>query len=265
MNTTVLVIGASSGIGEATATALARRGHRVFGTSRDASRVRAAGVEPLTMDVLDANSVEAGIQSILDDGGRLDAVVYSASSYVAGAVEETTTEQLRDQFDVFFFGAHRVTRAVLPHFRASGGGRLVFLSSSAGVAALPYHVAYSASKAALEHYCEGLRYEVEPFGVSVSYLQATGVKTGGQPALTRAASPVDAYEPARDRAIQTFHDGQTDGMPLGGVVEVLVGAVEAERPRPVLRVGGQAKALPWLHALLPERLFRSQVQRSLGL
>lgn len=257
----ILVAGASSGVGKSSAILLASRGHTVFGTSRDSTRVNASGVRPLALEVTDDVSVDNCVASVIEATGRLDAVVYSAGHYVAGAVEETTAEQTRDQFEAFVFGAHRLTRAALPHMRAQGAGRLVYMSSSAGAAAIPYHAVYSSSKAALEHYCEGLRYEVEPFGVSVSYIQATGVRTGAAVAVRRSAQPVEAYEPTRERVIGRFLQTQTEGPEPAAIADVIAQAIEAPSPRPVYRVGFEAKMLPWLKALLPDRAFRWQVRR----
>ena len=257
----VLVVGASSGVGQSSATALASRGHIVFGTSRDPARVTAPDVRPLVLEVTDDASVNRCVAAVIEVAGRLDAVVYSAGHYVAGAVEETTSEQVRDQFEAFVFGAHRLTRAALPHMRAQGSGRLIYMSSSAGVAAIPYHAVYSSSKAALEQYCEGLRYEIEPFGVSVSYIQATGVRTGASAAVRRSAQPIEAYAPTRERVISRFLQTQTGGPEPTAIADVIASAVAASSPRPVYRVGLDARMLPWVKAMLPARAFRSQVQR----
>src|SRR5262245_20696362 len=119
----VLVTGASSGIGEACAEYLAKRGFRVYGTSRRESTRQ--GFSMLRMDVTDDASVALGIAAILEREGRLDVVVNNAGIAIAGAVENTSMEEAREQLDVNFFGALRVSRAVLPAMRKQGTGYIV--------------------------------------------------------------------------------------------------------------------------------------------
>lgn len=226
----VLVVGASSGIGKASVEAVVARGHRVYGTSRDGSRVRTPGVTGLSLEIGDTDSVERAVQSVIAAEGRLDAIFYAAGFYTAGAIEETTPEQVHDQLDAYLVGAHRVTRAVLPHFRQAGAGRLLFMSSGAGDSTLPFHAIYSLSKAALQAYCDGLRYEVEPFGIQVSYLQAGGVKTGASAGFRAAAEPIGARS-----------------------------------MKPVLRVDQFSRLIPVLKRVLPASIFRAQLARSLCL
>lgn len=252
----ILIAGASSGIGRAAAVALAARGHTVFGTSRDPSRVDMPGVTPLALEVGDDTSVSTCIEAVVRSAGRLDAVIYSAGFYVAGAAEETSTALATAQFDAYVIGAHRLVRSALPIMRRQGGGRIVLMSSTAAVAAIPFHAIYSASKAALEHYAEGLAYEVAPFGVGITCLQGTGVRTGAAGAVREAEEKIAAYEPARSRVLQSFRNQQTQGPPPQAFVSTLVHVVETKRLAPRYRVGRLAKLLPALRLLLPWPLFR---------
>ncbi len=263
-NKIVLVIGASSGIGKAAAEALAQRGYRVYGTSRDASRIDAPGVTGVSLETGNDASVRQAVQTVLDAEGRLDAVFYAAGFYTAGAIEETTPEQVHDQLDAYFVGAHRVTRAVLPHFRKARSGRLLYMSSSAGDSSLPYHTIYSASKAALQAYCDGLRYEVEPLGIQVSYVHAGGVKTGAKASFRAAAEPLEAYDAPRDRAIAAFHRLQEQGPVPHAVGSAVANAIAARRMKPVILVDAFSKLMPMLKLLLPASVFRSQVLKSMG-
>lgn len=264
-NQVVLVVGASSGIGQAAAAALAAQGHRVFGTSRAAARVTATGVTGLALETGDDASVAAAVQTLLASAGRLDAVFYAAGFYTAGAIEETTPAQVRDQLEAYLVGAHRVTRAVLPHFREAQAGRLLYMSSSAGDSSLPYHTVYSLSKAALQAYCDGLRYEVEPFGIAVSYVHAGGVKSGAKASYRAAAEPLAAYAAPRDRAIAAFHRLQEQGPVPHAVGRAVAAAIAAPKLKPVLRVDAFSKFMPVLRLLLPATVFRAQVLKSLGL
>ena len=143
----VLLTGGSSGIGRCAARRLADAGCRVYELSRRDSRQ--AGITHLPCDVTRQDQVEAAVQTVVDREGRIDIVVNNAGFGISGAVEFTDTEDARRLLDVNFFGMVRVNRAVLPHMRRAGGGRIVNLSSVAAVAPIPFQTYYSASKAAV--------------------------------------------------------------------------------------------------------------------
>lgn len=145
-----LVTGTSSGIGRATAVELARRGFRVFGTVRAGNGNPLPGVESVVLDVRDDASIERAVSEVLVSGGHIDVLVNNAGTSMRGAIEETDISQARELFDVNFFGAVRVTRAVLPAMRAQGAGRIVFVSSVLGFLPGPFVGFYAASKHALE-------------------------------------------------------------------------------------------------------------------
>ena len=146
----VLVTGASSGIGAATAARLASRGFQVFGTSRTPERQSLPGVRFIALDVRDEASVAKGVAQVLACTPRLDALVCNAGIGIFGSVEEVPIEAAREQFETNVFGTLRVLRAVLPHFRTARSGRVVILGSLSGRAPIPFQAHYSASKAALD-------------------------------------------------------------------------------------------------------------------
>lgn len=220
---------------------------------------------PVELEASSDRSVRRCVAEVLKRAGRIDAAVYSAGFFVAGAAEETTAELAMSQLDAYFVGAHRLVRAVLPTMRECGGGRLVLMSSSAAVAAIPFHAVYSASKAALDHYAEALRYEVEPFGIRVACVEGTAVRTAAATTVRRTEEPIGAYEPARTTVIENFLRSQTEGPPPETIALSIVRAVEGRRMRPRYRVGLTARSLPVLRTLLPEPLFRSVFARFFGL
>ena len=176
----VLITGASSGIGKACAEHLHRRGYRVYGTSRRASKFpdKPATVTDLSdsfqlipMDVISDESVEQGIQWVLSQEGRIDVVVNNAGYGLAGAVEDTQLEEAKTQLETNFFGVVRVCRGVLPVMREQGGGYIVNISSIGGFVGIPFQGFYSASKFALEGSTESLRIEVMPYGIKVVLIQ----------------------------------------------------------------------------------------------
>lgn len=261
----VLVAGASTGIGRAVAVAAAGRDHVVFGTSRDPRRVDGPAVRPMRLEVTDQASVDRCVAEVLAAAGRIDAVVYSAGGYLAGAAEETPAELALEQFEAYLFGAHRLARAVLPAMRARRAGRLIFMSSSAAVAAIPFHAFYSASKAALERYADGLRYEVAPFGIQVACVQGTSVRTNAATTMRLPDRRIEAYRSASTPVIEHFRRTQLTGPPPERFAATIVRAIEGRSLRGIYRVGPAARSLPTLRSLLPEPVFRAMFARFFSL
>ena len=264
----VLVTGAATGIGRATAELLSRRGHRVFGTSRDPSRVSAPeGIEMVALDVTVGESVAAGVRAVLERAGRVDALVNNAGYGLLGAAEETSHEEFAAQLDTNFVGAVRTTAAVLPHLRRQGAGKIVNVSSLGGTAALPYTAAYAASKFALEGYSEALRHELLPFGVYVSLVSPTNVRTETLATSNRVvAAAHPAYAAARERFVSAFKaDGSASRVLPGDVAEVIARAIEHPRPRLRHPIGMQARLIPLLKAVLPQPAFETAIRRQLKL
>jgi len=176
----VLVTGAGSGIGLATARAFALQGDRVFGSVRDEAG-RAAltmavqgGPSPraVQLDVTDERAVRSAVEIVIEEVGAIDVLVNNAGIAPVGPVETSTDDDWRRVFEVNVLGAVRVTRAVLPSMRAAGGGVIVNVSSINGRFAVPFLAAYSASKFGLEAMSESLLYEVEDYGIRVLVVEA---------------------------------------------------------------------------------------------
>src|SRR5438067_5523807 len=145
-----LVTGASSGIGEAATRAVVGAGFTVYGTSRRATPGEKRGeVVFLPLDVTDDESVAAAVREVLDRSGRIDVLVNNAGVGVAGAAEESSIEQARALFETNLFGSIRMTRAVLPHMREQGSGRIINVSSVLGFLPAPFMALYAASKHAI--------------------------------------------------------------------------------------------------------------------
>lgn len=236
---TVLITGTSSGIGLAAAVAAARAGWEVVATMRDTAKAgpllaaaAEAGVEGLVrvrqLDVTDAASVDRCVAEVVAEHGRLDAVVNNAGAGQVGTVELLGTEPFRSAMEVNYFGVVEVTRAAMPHLRASGG-RLVTVTSVGGVVGQPFNEAYCAAKFAVEGFLEslapvaattGVRVTVvEPGAVASEFVASQGLDV---PALLAAAGPyapaLDAYV-ARTRA--SFDSAQSAADAAAPIVEVL--------------------------------------------
>src|SRR5271169_6963479 len=189
-----LVTGATSGIGKAAALALADAGFEVIGTGRNTARITPrGGVTYLDLDVSSDESVAAVVQQVIERFGRLDVLVNNAGIGSAGAAEENSVVQAQGVFDVNVFGLIRMTRAVLPHMRAQGSGRIINISSVLGFIPAPYMAVYAASKHAVEGYSESLDHEVREHGVRVLLVQPAVTSIPFDTNLVQADTPLSAY------------------------------------------------------------------------
>jgi NAD(P)-dependent dehydrogenase (short-subunit alcohol dehydrogenase family) len=262
----VLVTGASSGIGSATATLLAERGHRVFGTSRSpAGAATPAGVEMLELDVRSDASVAACVEALLARAGRIDAVVNNAGVVLFGESEGVSIDQAKEQFETNVFGTIRVVNAVLPAMRRQGRGRIVNMSSLVGLTGVPLLALYSASKFAIEGYSESLRYELRDFGISVSLVEPGWVRTALGEAAERPAAPVSAYDRMRRAALAAVGDRIEHGLPPARVAEAILRAVGDPKPRLRYRVGREATWIPRVRVVAPQARFEETTRRMFGL
>jgi NAD(P)-dependent dehydrogenase (short-subunit alcohol dehydrogenase family) len=186
----VLITGASKGIGRVTATELARRGHRVIATARDPRTLADLPVERrLALDVTAPDSVAAAVR----EAGEIDVLVSNAGAIFYAAVEATPPEEFARLFDLNTIGALRVAQAVLPGMRARGHGRLLFVSSAVGRLVLPPGGAYAATKWALEALVEALAIETGPLGIDTALLEPGAVSSGALDDVTAYTLPDDPY------------------------------------------------------------------------
>jgi NAD(P)-dependent dehydrogenase (short-subunit alcohol dehydrogenase family) len=189
-----LVTGSSSGIGEATALALARGGFRVFASGRTLAGVEhlrgTSGVEPIELDVMDDVSIVRAVAHAFNAAGRIDVLVNNAGFAIFGAVEDLPREELRRQFEVNVFAAMALCRQVLPIMRRQGAGTIVNVSSVAGRVSTPLLGAYCASKFALEAFTDSLRVEARPFGIRVVSVEPGSTRTAFQERAVRESAAV---------------------------------------------------------------------------
>jgi NAD(P)-dependent dehydrogenase (short-subunit alcohol dehydrogenase family) len=250
----VVVTGASSGIGRATAAELERRGHRVYGASRSPTAGSSLGVR---MDVDDDASVEAAIREVVDREGRLDAVVNAAGFGIAGAIEDTRIDEARAQFETNFFGVLRVCRAALPVMRGQGQGTIANVSSIAGRVSLPFQGFYAASKFALEGLTEALRMEVRPFGVRVVLVEPGDFATGfTDRRRTVAGAASGPYRERFARALAAIERDERSAATPEAVGRLVADVVFHRAPRLRYTVGPSLqRATPALKAVLPGGVF----------
>ncbi|XRQ09915.1 SDR family NAD(P)-dependent oxidoreductase [Actinomadura welshii] len=272
--TVVLITGASSGIGEATARLFAAEGFRVFGTRlpahRDdpaarASAVEPAGVEMVELEVDSDASVRRCVDEVHARAGRIDVLVNNAGVMHVGFAEETAPETARAVFDTNFFGAVRMTGAVLPEMRKNRRGRIVNIGSLAAWVGEPGQAIYSASKRALAGYTEALHYEVWPLGIHVSLVEPGLFRTGILRTALGAADAIPDYDTARENAVRTLTASSGRGHDPQQLARLLLRIVNSRSPRLRYGAGFEAHWLPYLKVLLPQRLFGRTLRRAYGI
>lgn len=263
---TILITGASSGIGFAAAVAMKKRGWRVLATARKdedlAKLSKDVGVEALSLELSDRKSIEDCANRALEVAdGRIDALFNNAAFGQLGAVEDLSADLLRHQFEVNVIGGHDLTCRLLPQMRARGEGRIVQCSSVLGLVAGPYRGAYCASKFALEGLSDAMRIELKGTGVHVSLIEPGPIRSRFvEHALQRLKETIDleasAHRMAYKARLAQLEAGGRAAFKLEpeAVVEKLIDAVESRRPKPRYFVTTPTYAADVMRRILPTRL-----------
>jgi NAD(P)-dependent dehydrogenase (short-subunit alcohol dehydrogenase family) len=267
----ILVTGCSTGIGRATAIEAAQRGHRVFASARrpqDIADLTAKGIETLTLDVTDTGSIAEAVTAIFATAGRIDALVNNAGYGQYGAVEDVSPEEWRAQFDVNFFGALAVLRAVLPAMREAHRGTVVNVSSIAGKVTVPFAGAYCASKHALEAISDALRVELAPWRIRVVVVEPGPIGTRFGDRTRQATARILStpgpysrfYENAEKASERQFQRGRRRPE---AVARVIIDAIESKRPKTRYRVAPLARVLVPLKGITSDRFLDRRMKRML--
>jgi len=269
---TIVVTGASTGIGEATARHMASLGYEVFAGVRkdsDAERLSGGGITPLKLDVADQASIDAAAAQVTVP---LAGLVNNAGVAVTGPLEFLPVTELRNQLEINVIGQVAVTQAFLPRIR-EGRGRIVNISSIGGRFALPLAGPYAASKFALEAISDSLRRELRPWGIHVSVVEPGGVATpiwgkGGDAAqdLMKDMPPevMERYGEVIEKLQSEAARIASEGMPPLDVAKVIEHALTASKPKTRYLVGRDAKLRARMAKILPDRVLDAAVGRALG-
>ena len=235
----VLISGANSGIGRATAIRLASKGYTVFAGMRDVAKATkvlegaaaaGASVEPIPLDVNDETSVRDAVAQVETDSGPVDILINNAGIALNAAVEDVDIERGKEVFETNFWGIIRCTQAVLPGMRGQGSGHVINISSVAGRIAAIGQVVYSASKWAVEAMSENLAQEMAPFGIRVSIIEPGVTRTAILPKNMGHPEPTE-YADAYRRMLQFYARGIVANTPADEVAGVIHGAIEDPEPR----------------------------------
>jgi len=242
---TVVISGASNGIGLACANEFAKNGWKVYDLSR--SGKNHGGIIHITADVTDPKAVEAAFEQI----EHIDVLIANAGFGISGAIEFTEAAAVEKQLSVIFVGAHNCVKAAIPKLRESGG-HILFTSSVAGILSIPFQTIYSAGKAAINAYACALANELRPFGIRVCSLMLGDARTG----FKREKAPVDhsLYGGIIERQVAQMEHEERNGMDPAVIAKVFYRTALQKLPKPLKAVGFQYKVFVILQKLLPVRL-----------
>jgi NAD(P)-dependent dehydrogenase (short-subunit alcohol dehydrogenase family) len=277
----VLITGATDGLGRAAALLLAERGYRVFAAGRSPekraqlealAREKKLPLQTLHLDVCDAQSVEQGVADVLAKAGAIDVLINNAGVVIVATVEEMSMADWRSQFETNVFGLIRVTQAVLPQMRERRKGRIVMLSSVAGLVTPPTYGPYSATKHAVEAISNALRHELYPFGIATVLIEPGYIVTGIQQASAelskaylenRDAGPYASIH-GKSRSARNAARGSSGTTPED-CARVILRAVEAKHPKARYGVTRLATLVRWSKRLLPDSALDAMIRRSTGI
>lgn len=261
-----LVTGASSGIGEATAERLATAGYKVYGTSRRGAQAGKRAFEILSLDVTSDESVETTVSEVIRREGRIDLLVNNAGFGIAPAgAEESSMDQARAIFETNFFGLVRMTRAVVPHMRRQGNGRIINIGSVLGFIPMPYGALYTATKHAVAGYSESLDHELRTRGIRVSVIEPAYTKTSFDANYVEPDATLDEYREARVGMSKRVNEVMATAEQPGVVADTVLKAATAAQPKLRYAAGKLASRLRVLRRFAPANLVDAGIRKDLRL
>ena len=249
-----IVTGSSSGIGLETALTLARNGYFTYATMRNpekdapiknALKKENLSIKVIQLDVIDDESLKNAIDHVTSEAGRIDVLVNNAGYGLVGALEELSMEEIKAQYETNLFGLVRVIQAVLPTMRKQRSGRILNLSSGAGLFGYPGGSAYVSSKFAVEGLSESMAYELEPFGIRVILIEPGFVQTNFANSMViakKAQDPTSPYSQMMQRIAASSSELAKSGSSADLVANVILDAATNPNPRLRYLVGKDVEA-----------------------
>lgn len=244
-----IVTGANSGIGRCTAIALKNAGCTVYDFSR--RNIPVDGIKHIKTDITDEDNVKSSVDRVISEEGKIDILINCAGFGISGAVEFTTTQSAKSQFDVNFFGMVIMNKAVIPYMRGNSCGRIVNISSVAAVAHIPFQAFYSASKAAIESYTCALANEVKPFGISVTAIAPGDICTGFTDARQKSFDGDDVYGGRISKSVSTMEKDEMKGMKPEIAGNYIAKIALKKNVKPIYAIGISYKILSVLCKTFP--------------
>lgn len=252
MNKIAIVTGGSGGIGRCTAAALRDAGCRVYELSR--REIPAEKITHISADITDEAQVKAAVEKVFELEGRIDILVNNAGFGISGAAETTKTEDAHAQLELNLYGMDNVTKAVLPIMRAQRSGRIVCMSSIAGILPIPFQLWYSVSKAAINAYVLALQNEVRPYGISVCAIMPGDIASGFTDARQKSEAGDDAYSGRIARSVAVMEHDERTGMSPEKAGKFVAKMALKRRSKPLVSLGIAYEGAALLAKFLPRRL-----------
>lgn len=260
----VLITGASSGIGLATANLLHEVGFIVYGTSRQAKDSSKYKFHLIELDVNQDDSVAQAVEKVISSEGKIDVLINNAGFAIAPAgAEESSMQQAQAIFDTNFFGALRMTRAVIPHMRQKHSGLILNISSILGLLPLPFGALYAASKHALEGYSESLDHELRSQGIRVSLIEPAYTNTSLGVNLLEADNKISFYDQTREKLHKQMINSINKSDDPSVVANTILAVIQSQHVVPRYTAGKTAKSLKALRRFAPAKIFDKLIHRSL--
>ncbi|MBR4236074.1 MAG: SDR family NAD(P)-dependent oxidoreductase [Clostridia bacterium] len=249
---TALITGAGSGIGYETARLLQEKGWEVWDLSR---RDRCPqGVKHMSCDIADESTVKTCVNCIASASGHIDLLINNAGCGISGAAEFTDAEDSARMMGVNLFGTDNVTRAVIPHMRANGSGRIIFISSAAAIFAIPFQAWYSASKFAINAYALALRNELAPFKIDVCALMPGDIRTGFTASRVKSSAGSEIYGGRIEKAVGAMERDEQNGLSPEYAAQRILKTVYAKKPKPLSCIGFKYSVFAVINKILPIRI-----------
>jgi Short-chain dehydrogenases of various substrate specificities len=262
---TILITGASSGIGLSCAKMFAENGFTVFACSRRAEQnienTANGKIYGVKMDVTNEQSVLDAYNYILSKTDNIGIILHSAGIGIAGSGEDTFCEEIENLFKTNYFGVLRVNRIFMPIMRKQKNGLILAVSSVAGIISIPYQGHYSSSKFALEAYIETLRLESKQFGIKASLIEPGDTKTGFTDSRRYAMPENSPYMSTCKKSIAKMANDERFGKPPESCAEVALKLAEKKNPPVRVTVGFTYKLIVFLKRLLPAKVLEFAVSK----
>lgn len=276
MNKTVLITGAASGMGMATALLLAEHGYTVYAGVRGDSQAlseeaqrRGLRLHTVSLDVQETSSIQQAVQHVVENEGRIDVLVNNAGFGLLASLEEGTDEEIFKQFDVNVFGLIKMTREVLPHMRQAGSGVIINISSFLGKMGLPLLSHYNASKYAVEGITDSLRFEVAPFGIRVHSVLAglfgTNFVKKGLVANSRTTGDASPYQALVSHFVPIVAKAINEGPDPLPIAQAIKSLIENEDSDIAVKVGQEAELFVPMRKSMDDKAFEAKVKETFGL
>ncbi len=267
MKKVIIITGASSGIGEATALQLIKEGYTVYGAARRVEKMQnlvSAGGHAIAMDVTNHEQVHSEIRKIIETEGKVDVLVNNAGYAVYGPVEEVSYEQAKRQFDVNLFGLAEVTKAVLPKMREQRSGTIINISSVGGKIYTPLGGWYHATKHALEGWSDCLRLEVKQFGIDVVIVEPGAIKTEFDQAMDhqfgKITGPYGALKKTMEKVMANAYKPGNYSEPIV-IANTISNAIKSNNPKTRYAAGKMARQTLMGRKWLSDKGFDKMIMR----